>query len=67
MGFLNFLKRRNATQSDQQFLGEWKLTEGEGPDQRLNAESYVANGNCFTFVTRDGQLHHDVTTLMHSF
>jgi hypothetical protein len=29
--------------------------------ERLNAESYVANGNCFTFVTRDAKLHHDVT------
>ncbi|HEX6188309.1 MAG TPA: hypothetical protein VFZ40_09525 [Pyrinomonadaceae bacterium] len=35
--------------------------------ERLNAESYVANGNCFTFVTRDAKLHHDVTALMQSF
>ena len=35
--------------------------------QRLNAESYVANGNCFTLVTRDAKLHHHVTALMRSF
>ena len=33
---------------------------------QLDAESYVANGNCFTFVTRDVKLHHDVTVLMQS-
>jgi hypothetical protein len=35
--------------------------------EQLNAESYLANGNCFTFVTRDAKLHHEVAALMQSF
>jgi hypothetical protein len=35
--------------------------------ERFNPESYVANGNCFTFVTRNAGLHRDVSALMHSF
>ena len=35
--------------------------------QQLTAESYVANGNCFTFVTRNAGLYADVNALMHSF
>jgi hypothetical protein len=30
MGFFKFFKRGNVTQSDQEFLGEWKLIKGEG-------------------------------------
>lgn len=32
--------------------------------ESLNPESYVANGNCFIFVTRDAQLHEKVSALM---
>ncbi len=34
--------------------------------ERLNPESYLANGNCFTFVTRNAGLYDDVSALMHS-
>ena len=30
MRVLNFFKSRNETQSNEQFLGEWKLIKGEG-------------------------------------
>jgi len=32
--------------------------------EQVNPESYVANGNCFMYVTRDAKLHADVTVLM---
>jgi len=34
---------------------------------QLNPESYVANGNCFTFVTRNAGHYRDVNAQMHSF
>jgi hypothetical protein len=33
--------------------------------ESLDPESYVSNGNCFIFVTRNAQLHQNVSALMH--